>query len=132
MSTRRKKTTRSRATRAARSPKSSTDRHRSWFHDLGVMRIFLVLLVVIEIVGAPRPGTPPVYAGPEIWQTVMAPTFAPIVFMVVMLDALMGRVMLGSARGAERERYRRIVVVNLVAGIALFLWWVPYFAAIAR
>jgi hypothetical protein len=96
------------------------------------MRVFLVLLVLIEIVGAPRPGTPPVYAGAEIWQTVLAPTFAPIVFMVVMLDALMGRVMLGSARGAERERYRRIVIVNLVAGIALFLWWVPYFAAIAR
>jgi hypothetical protein len=132
MSTRRKKAIRSRTTRTARGPKPAAARNRGWFHDLGVMRVFLVLLVLIEIVGAPRPGTPPVYAGAEIWQTVLAPTFAPIVFMVVMLDALMGRVMLGSARGAERERYRRIVIVNLVAGIALFLWWVPYFAAIAR
>lgn len=132
MSTRRKKAAQSRTTRATRAAKPAAARARGWFHDLGVMRIFLVLLVLIDIVGAPRPGTPPVYAGVEIWQTVMAPTFAPIVFMVVMLDALMGRVMLGSARGAERERYRRIVIVNLVAGIALFLWWLPYFAAITR
>ena len=132
MSTRPPKTARARPTRGARDPKPDVARGRHWLRDLGVMRVFLVLLVVIEIVAAPRPGTPPVYAGAEIWRTVMAPTFAPIVFMVVMLDALMGRVMLGSARGAERERYRRIVTVNLVAGTALFLWWVPYFVAIAR
>jgi hypothetical protein len=96
------------------------------------MRIILVVIAVIEIVAAPRPGTPPVYSGWEMWPTLLVPTLAPIVFMVLMLDALMGRVMLGSAEGAERERYRRIVIVNLVTGIALLGWWIPYFTAIGR
>ena len=48
------------------------------------------------------------------------------------IDALMGRVLSSNARGTERERYRRIVVANLVAGIFLFLWWTPYFARLFR
>jgi hypothetical protein len=96
------------------------------------MRLFLVTLALVLIVGAPRPGTPADLDGTALWTTVLVPTLVPIVFMVLMLDALMGRVMSGSARGAERERYRRIVVTNLVAGIALFLWWAPYFARLFR
>jgi hypothetical protein len=46
---------------------------------------------------------------------------------VLLLDALMGRVMMSSAKGAERARYKRIMVVNLVFGAALVLWWLPYF-----
>ena len=84
------------------------------------------------IVGAPRPGTPADLDGAALWTTVLFPTLMPIVFMVLMLDALMGRVLLGSARGAERARYRRIVTVNLAVGIFLVLWWVPYFAKLFR
>jgi hypothetical protein len=103
-----------------------------WLQSLGVMRVGLLLLAAAVMLAAPKPGTAAVLGGWKMLSTLIAPALAPIVFMVLMLDALMGRVMSGSARGAERERYRRIVVTNLVAGIALFLWWAPYFARLFR
>jgi len=113
-------------------PASSASPVGAWLYSLGVMRLGLLLLTALVIVGAPKPGTAAVLEGREVLTTVIAPALAPIVFMVLMLDALMGRVMLGSARGAERERYRRIVATNLIAGIFLFLWWTPYFARLFR
>jgi hypothetical protein len=95
--------------------------------DLGFLRVSLVIMTVLVMVGAPKPGTAPILEGWGMWTTLLTPTLAPILFMVLMLDALMGRVMLGSAQGHERARYRRIVAVNLVTGIALLLWWLPYF-----
>jgi hypothetical protein len=52
---------------------------------------------------------------------------APILLQVLLLDALMGRVLMSGAKGAERARYRRIVTVNLAFSAALVLWWAPYF-----
>jgi hypothetical protein len=60
-------------------------------------------------------------------RTLILPVLAPILLQVLLLDALMGRVMMSSARLAERARYRRIVTVNLVSSAALVLWWLPYF-----
>jgi hypothetical protein len=103
-----------------------------WLVELGPMRVFLVMLALVLIAGAPRPGTPADLDGAALWTTVLVPTLMPIVFMVLMLDALMGRILLGSARGTERARYRRIVTVNLAVGIFLVLWWVPYFVKLFR
>lgn len=104
----------------------------AWARSLGALRIALLLLAVLVILWAPKPGTPQILEGRQILSTLIAPALAPIVFMVLMLDALMGKVMSGSARGAERERYRRIVAANLVAGIVLLLWWTPYFVRLFR
>lgn len=98
-----------------------------WLNSLGALRIGLLTLAVLVMVMAPKPGTPVVLEGGQMLSTLIAPALAPIVFMVLMLDALMGRVLMGDARGAERTRYRRIVATNLAAGILLFLWWTPYF-----
>jgi len=115
----------SRATsRKADSPASPIT---AWLRSLGALRVALLLLAALVILWAPKPGAAQILEGRQILSTLIAPALAPIVFMVLMLDALMGKVMSGSARGAERERYRRIVAANLVAGIVLFLWWTPYF-----
>ena len=55
------------------------------------------------------------------------PVLAPIVLQVLLLDALMGRVLLRSGKGAERAGYRRTMIVNLVFSAALVIWWLPYF-----
>lgn len=103
---------------------------RGLIQDLGFLRVALVIMAVLVMAGAPKPGTPMMLEGWGMWKTLLTPTLAPILFMVLMLDALMGRVLLGSAQGAERARYRRIVVVNLTTGIASLLWWLPYFMAL--
>jgi hypothetical protein len=100
--------------------------------DLGVMRIVLAIMTIISLLGAPEPGTQVVLSGWEMWPTLIVPVLAPILFMVLMLDALMGRVMMASVEGAARDRYRRIVVLNLVLGVVLAVYWAPYFMAIGK
>ncbi len=95
--------------------------------QLGVLRIVLIALVILDLLAAPRPGTAVVYSGWELVTTLILPVLAPILLQVLLLDALMGRVLMSSSKGAERARYRRIMLVNLMFSAALVLWWLPYF-----
>lgn len=110
--------------RAAVPPRAQTD-NLLW--QMGVLRVALIALVILDMLAAPRPGTTAVYGGWQVVPTLILPVLAPILLQVLLLDALMGRVLMSSAKGAERARYRRIVTVNLVFSAALVLWWLPYF-----
>ena len=95
--------------------------------QMGVLRVGLIVLAILDMLAAPRPGTAAVYSGWQVVPTLILPVLAPILLQVLLLDALMGRVMMGSAKGAERARYRRIMIVSLTFSAALVLWWLPYF-----
>ncbi len=99
----------------------------SLLRQMGVLRVVLIALVILDILAAPRPGTAIVYSGWEVVTTLILPVLAPILLQVLLLDALMGRVLMSSSKGTERARYRRIMVVNLMFSAALVLWWLPYF-----
>ena len=122
--------TTSRSAPRKKSPRSA-NRQRAQpdnlLRQMGVLRVVLIALVILDMLASPRPGTAVVYGGWESVTTLILPVLAPILLQVLLLDALMGRVMMSSAKGAERARYRRIVVVNLLFGAALVLWWLPYF-----
>jgi len=105
---------------------------QGWLASLGVMRISLVILAIGLMAISPKPGTPMGLDGYQVVTTLVAPALAPIVFMVLMLDMMMGRIFMGSASGAERERYRRIAATNLAVGIILVLWWAPYFVRLMK
>lgn len=100
--------------------------------ELGPLRIGLILLALIVMLLSPKPGTPAVYSGWAMIPTLMAPVLAPILLQVLLLDALMSRVWMSAHTGAARERYRRILWVNLGVAALTTLWWLPYFIAIAR
>lgn len=122
--------TKSRQAPTKKSPRSASrprTRPENLLRQMGTLRVALIALVILDMLAAPRPGAPAVYSGWELVTTLILPVLAPILLQVLLLDALMGRIMMGSAKGAERARYRRIVTVNLVFGIALVLWWMPYF-----
>jgi hypothetical protein len=110
--------------RSAAKPRAQT---KNLLQQMGVLRVVLVALTIVDMLAAPRPGTLAVYSGWEMLPTLILPVLAPILLQVLLLDALMGRVLMSSAKGAERLRYRRIVTVNLVFSVALVLWWLPYF-----
>lgn len=119
--------------RSAPKKKSSrpTNRQRAQpenlLRQMGVLRVVLIALVILDMLASPRPGTAVVYSGWDLVTTLILPVLAPILLQVLLLDALMGRVMMSSAKGSERARYRRILVVNLLFSLALVLWWLPYF-----
>jgi hypothetical protein len=114
-----KKKSRARARPAARP--------ENLLRQMGVLRVVLIGLTIVNMLAAPGAGTSAVYSGWEMVPTLIMPVLAPILLQVLLLDALMGRVLMSSAKGAERLRYRRIVTVNLVFSLALLVWWLPYF-----
>lgn len=116
--------------RADRVPKSLPLARR--FAELGALRILLAALAVLVLALAPRPGTPAVMEGWRMFPTLIVPTLAPLVFLVLMLDALMARVHMTSVTGGALARYRRIVTVDLLLGLVVAAWWAPYFVALAR
>ena len=89
----------------------------------------LALGVLALLVLRPAPGTPPVYAGWDMIPTLVFPALVPLLFMVLLLDAIMSAVQLASYPG-ERRRYRTVIGVSLGMALLLVLWWWPYFGAI--
>ena len=100
------------------------------FQQFGALRAALIVGAFVDMLAAPSPGTPVVYSGVDLVTTLIVPVLAPILLQVLLLDALMGRVLMSSHTGAERARYRRIMIVNLVVAFALLLRWLPYFMAL--
>ena len=125
------KKAKSRASRPRR-PKRPPATFAGFLAQLGVMRIVLGLLALVVLVSAPKPKTEAVFSGWEMWSTLVVPTLAPIIFMVLMLDALMSRVKMTSVKGEEYVLYRRFMIYNLVLGIALAVYSAPYYLALGR
>ncbi|OGI52012.1 MAG: hypothetical protein A3E57_07840 [Candidatus Muproteobacteria bacterium RIFCSPHIGHO2_12_FULL_60_33] len=98
---------------------------------LGPLRLMLALGVLVLLVLRPAPGTPPVYAGWDMISTLIFPVLVPLLFMVLLLDAIMSAVQLASYPG-ERRRYRTVIGVSLGMALLVALWWWPYFGAILR
>lgn len=105
---------------------------RRLFVQYGPLRLALALFAVVTMVFAPAPGTPASFEGWAFVSTMLAPVLAPLFFAGLMLDAMMARIMMSSAEGGERRRLRNVLFVDLALGAALFLYWLPYYLAIAR
>ena len=94
------------------------------------LRAVLILGAIITILGKPAPGTPVAYAGWEMVSSLLLPVVAPLIFMLLMLDALMSRVWMSEAEGAEWKRLRLVFRVDIIVGLVLLAYWLPYFIAL--
>ena len=118
--------------RKARPSRRPPAKPTGFLRQLGMLRIVLGLLAIDMLVSAPKPKTEAVFSGWEMWSTLIVPTLAPIIFMVLMLDALMSGVKMTSVQGEEYALYRRFMIYNLVLGIMVAVYWTPYYLALGR
>jgi hypothetical protein len=109
-----------------------TDKQQGFLGQLRPLRAVLILGAIIAILGKPEAGTPVVYSGWEMVSTLLIPVFAPLIFMLLMLDALMSRVWMSEAEGEERKRLRLVVRVDVIVGLLLLVYWIPFFIALGR
>lgn len=100
-----------------------------YLKHLGPLRIFLGLAAVVAILLRPAPGAEVVYEGWAVVSTLLLPVLAPLLFLLLMLDALMTKVILG-ADAQQRDKYRHILWTDLLVGLAVLLYWLPYFITI--
>ncbi len=118
----------------SRSSRKSTARQTSgWLDRLGrygVLRSLLAATSVLIFIFATTPGLVPVYSGWPFVSTVLLPVLAPLIMMLLLLDALMGRVLMSDLTGVERARKRTIVIVNLILVTAVVLRWLPYYMSL--
>lgn len=98
---------------------------------LGPLRLLLVLGALAMLALRPVPHTAAVYKGWAIAPTVLVPTLTPMIFMVLLLDAIMGAVLLAS-RPRERRHYRAVIAIDLALAALLVIWWWPYFSVLGR
>jgi len=98
--------------------------------QLGPLRAALILGAIITILGKPAAGTPTAYTGWEVVSTLIIPVMAPLFFMLLMLDALMSRVWMSEAEGDEWKRLRLVFRVDLIVGLVLLAYWLPYFISL--
>jgi hypothetical protein len=94
--------------------------------ELGALRLSLWALALVVLVLMPSPETRAVYSGWDMITTLLAPVMAPIVAMVLLLDALMSRVFLSDATESQRRVLVRALIVNLVLAALLLVRFVPY------
>lgn len=109
------------------------DSVRKTLTELGTLRVALFLFTLFLILIVPSAGTTP---SDNDWmallRTTLAPVFAPLILMLLLLDALMARVFMADAAGGERLRFRRILRTDLTVAFLLLLFWLPYFLALRQ
>lgn len=121
------KNTRSKVTSSSRRPSPGLFQVVARY---GVLRALLAVAGLLLVVFATQPGTIPVYAGWPLVVTVLVPVLSPIIFMLLLLDALMSRVWMIDKQGDEYLRLRTAVMINLLLAAGLLLFWAPYYLAL--
>lgn len=114
----------------AKSKTSAGNGMARWARELGVLRWLLLIGVVITFVLAPAAGTSGSYTGWALVPSVLIPVIAPLLLMLLLLDALMSRVFMTDTHGDARRRLRMIVTLNLIVAAALVIYWIPYYLAL--
>ncbi len=102
------------------------------FHQLGFLRISLLLLGILDTLIAPEPGTYAVKHGIEVIPTLVAPAAAPIILMVILFDALMSKIRASDAQGVERKKFRHIMWTELAVVAFMLMGWLPYYLALGQ
>ncbi len=129
----RKKTPKARAGSRARTAVPPRDQVKpsNLIGQLGWLRLLLAIVAIIAIAATPKAGTLAVYAGWQIVPTLIVPVLAPLIFMLLLMDALMSRIWMTDKEPQERRHFKLAIALNLLLALGMAASWYPYFHAIA-
>ena len=96
----------------------------------GPLRLALIIMVLVDLILRPVPGTPANFEGASVISDLIAPVMSPILLMLLLLDAIMTGVYMSGMQGDTRVRYRYVLLTNLTLAIFFVWYWVPYFKAL--
>ena len=100
--------------------------------SLGLLRLSLLLLGIINVFLRPAPGTYAAREGIEVISTLVAPAAAPILVMVILFDVLMSKIRASDSEGEESKKYKHIMYTELAVVAFMIIAWLPYFLAIGK
>jgi len=97
---------------------------------LGALRIGLLVMVFVDMILRPVPGSPPDLHGIGVFTDLIVPVLSPILFMLLLLDAIMTAVYMSGMQGERKVRYRYVLITNLLLAVFFIWYWIPYFKAL--
>jgi hypothetical protein len=101
-----------------------------YIKTFGPLRIPLITLVVVDMILRPEPGSPVNLEGFGVITDLIAPVLVPILFMLLLLDAIMTGVYMSSMQGEKKVRYRVVLFTDLLLAVIFIWYWIPYFKAL--
>ncbi|MDX5332535.1 MAG: hypothetical protein LPK58_00600 [Gammaproteobacteria bacterium] len=101
--------------------------------QLGPLRLLLLLAGLATVLLRRAADAPVSLEGWAFVTTVVVPVVAPIVLVLLLLDALMARVFLSAAEEpALRARLRTVLYTNLAGATVLLVVWTPFMLALRQ
>jgi hypothetical protein len=97
---------------------------------LGPLRVLLALVALLFVFLVPAPGARVVYEGFGVVPTLVVPTLAPLVLVVLLLDTLMSFVFANAGSGKERLQLQRTAMLEIALAAILVAAWYPFFRAL--
>ena len=97
---------------------------------IGLLRLLLAALTLALIATAPFAELDAGINGVQLYTNVIGPALTMIVFFVLLLDMLMTRVFMAEKQDSERERYKRILYLEMSLLCMLLLSWAPFIRAL--
>ena len=94
------------------------------------LRVMLALAAFLVVLLAPGAGTQAIYEGFAVITTLVVPALTPLIFLVMLLDALMNRIWLIDSNAENSSKYRNIIRVDLLLALMILIVWAPYFIEI--
>jgi hypothetical protein len=94
------------------------------------LRVALAIIAILVAAFAVDAGTKANYDGIQVLLTLVLPALTPLVFLVLLLDALMNRVWLIDAAGDDIAKYKTIMRIDLLLAAVIFIRWIPFFIEI--
>jgi len=95
--------------------------------EMAFMRIVLLIAAILFNIFIPSSGTHESYAGTDAFFNTVIPSLVPLLFMVLLLDALMSRVMIDGKDEHGRMVARRNSYISLGLAFSLVVFWSAYF-----
>ena len=94
---------------------------------IGPLRYALIFAVLVSFILRPELGTKLTYEGWHIVTSLLVPVITPILFMLLLLDAIMCMVYRSDKSDQIKSRYLKIVLLNLALAIGLLSYWWPFY-----
>ncbi|MGD8783791.1 MAG: hypothetical protein PVG75_05110 [Thioalkalispiraceae bacterium] len=94
---------------------------------LGPLRFALLSAVALSFILRPELGVKLSYEGWHVVTDLLVPVITPILFMLLLLDAIMAMVYRSDKSVEVKARYLRIVFINLILALALLFYWLPFY-----
>ena len=98
-----------------------------YLKELGFLRILLLITTIFFNSFVPSAGTHESYDGVDAFFNTVVPSLTPLIFMVLLLDALMSRVMMDGKNEAGKVIAKRNSYISLVLAFSLIFFWASFY-----